>query len=1617
MYGNDANAAKAAGHEFKSSAAFFDLDLEDVQIPLMAIIDYRGFRVSATSLLPISGRDTLIYGSCDGGRTVEMSDPEFNALMERAATLLNLKPHLVGRENPKLLYMPVDVEGHVTLRFKTKSSSSHQVNDANSYSSTTIAYIAPTSATSATIASSNSSTEASNTSNTESQKQNSKRSYVVLDLARLFPPQMPLPTEKGSKHRPYLYELLRPEFVKTNPAPLSSDAFSPFNSADPRAKEHNDEVAAACHRLKTVRIPQFAAFLQKSPEFAKKSLNELTCQAFVASLHSHGINIRYLGFVRKCLSHLSLRQIALTEMVARVVKDQINHELRNTTETVQLPVEEPYRETIVNYLNKLFGAETADAFWKENIKWAVLTKFNLKTLELEYDKNRMLDGSNGNTSTTHSNDKDAKRDLKKLKMELKAMSESSETSLRHFIDPLVLWDRVSQLTGVTLRKDALRVMVGGLGLTSPDIKILKSRIRVTDLVNRAQAISISMEAKTKMGTEALRLYRRANELFLDCLETNAANAETYYHWGVMLQEMASHSYFNPKKTSLKLLKLGALPKLAQAVQLNPGHLDANAALGWSLLDFLLHHQRFEAVNAMTTNKEALKDTTKILERAAHHLVLSLGSVGGRSSEEASGSPYIPNPEVHNDTLNATPGTIASLTASGDSGSHQTHPNSSKSGLHDPLFVQAGSSRGLSVAGSSETQANNFAAISAATAAANSPSSSNNLSSPHTGLESSTGSSSSGASGSIPSLTQMGPSSTSSAKKKKDKDGQKDKEKHKNAHGHSHTLSHGQEKSEKLHSSSPHSSHHSHLQRTTDMLPKLRKKQIIENTVSLEEYTERFEELAEKIEFANASLFMALTYALWNNETLRALLSARGEWIGELDLVDASFLPKKGFILIPHVCPNLRVLRIRNAVFLDSKTAGEMLKAPNNSDSLDSVTAQPQNTSNSSVPSTPNQSRTNQSRPAPPIGTIGANSGSTAGVSLHKFPPIRFIKNKIAQAAANKQARASNRSQVTGTAASSSLPNLRVLRFVCCEHLTDIEDFERIAFPGLEILAFEKTGLSDTFFANRLFAKNCPNLADLIICGSQLSDTSLNRIGIQFGNQLRSLELSACLNQQYVSCFNLMVNQPSLTSFKCITHLDMSGCRSLAAITMAQFVKSLSAPPAAPKQSLGASSSILPPNYPSSSQNSSSISLNQHSSNFGSKDLDRTSDSISSSSSGSKIGEIQSHDFANSSNPNPHISELGSSSASTSFLNPSSQSSSSSSIATSQSIANSAQGSQGSAIRSHQLSTPAPAPLPSSAPESVTSYSASASSVASLGISMATMTSVSKLPYTLNVPSLMFLNLDGCSSITEDVWNALPKKCPLLVSVSMEKASAKGTFLELLGTHCQRLERLHAPACKFLEPVSLMKILQGCPGLQYLDASFWVFPTTHEFSSKFAKTWTANNLPTSLALEQVYICAWQVDSAFANLLFSRCSNLKTIDFSNCHGIGPTVFSTFASHCLKLRKIIANNFSLTDESVDVLTSKCRELVHVSFLRATDLTDSALLSLSRCKKLQRLNITNSSFITNEGLQMIVTACPTLTRIVIRGSKLITSDFVFEKLRHTCAELNIEMDASKQVFFSFPL
>lgn len=202
----DEAAMKVASNELNGLIQCFKCEIRGLHLPLAALIDYRGYRLMALSLLPID-RSTLIYGSDDAGRTVVNKTKLFSAKMEQLASKLNLMGHMVHGTK---VFGPADLEGH----------------------------------------------------------RGKDGRFYMLDFSRTFPPECPKrAAEDGPlgqvEARAIFYKLLRPELVRRSDIPLSSDAFSLFQRDDPKERALNGQVQAATEMLYNEIIPEYAMSLSE----------------------------------------------------------------------------------------------------------------------------------------------------------------------------------------------------------------------------------------------------------------------------------------------------------------------------------------------------------------------------------------------------------------------------------------------------------------------------------------------------------------------------------------------------------------------------------------------------------------------------------------------------------------------------------------------------------------------------------------------------------------------------------------------------------------------------------------------------------------------------------------------------------------------------------------------------------------------------------------------------------------------------------------------------------------------------------------------------------------------------------------------------------------------------------------------------------------------------------------------------------------------------------------------------------------------------------------------------------------------------------------------------------
>eukprot|EP01117_Protostelium_nocturnum_P008758 TRINITY_DN313_c0_g1_i1.p1 TRINITY_DN313_c0_g1~~TRINITY_DN313_c0_g1_i1.p1 ORF type:complete len:1033 (-),score=371.42 TRINITY_DN313_c0_g1_i1:85-3183(-) len=338
MYGgksgpNYSAAFRAAKNEMKGLEAHSSCYVEGLCYPMMAVVDYKGFRMLAMPVLPI-GKDTIRYGSDDAGVTVHASDPILNGKMRLAGKRLNLRGHITGvsGNEEKRIYGPGDIEGHLGTDGR----------------------------------------------------------YYVLDFGRLMPPEDPS-YRKNNNSRAVFSELLRPELVLAQPKPMCSDALTSWNSDPDQSvkNEINNQIRAATKDLYQNIISAFAKHLDGMPfdydaQLWKANLSNWGMIAdFIgnSAIHQSGLCVRHMGLIRNASKNYNMRRVLMSTVISRIARHDLREVMRSTMKEVRAPSDEPFKVVVVKYLNQLLGVSKSSKRYWNDIKLKLEGKYSIDFTE------------------------------------------------------------------------------------------------------------------------------------------------------------------------------------------------------------------------------------------------------------------------------------------------------------------------------------------------------------------------------------------------------------------------------------------------------------------------------------------------------------------------------------------------------------------------------------------------------------------------------------------------------------------------------------------------------------------------------------------------------------------------------------------------------------------------------------------------------------------------------------------------------------------------------------------------------------------------------------------------------------------------------------------------------------------------------------------------------------------------------------------------------------------------------------------------------------------------------------------------------------------------------------
>lgn len=334
--GGDVAAYKSASHDLLGVRAYDRADIEKLYTLATAIVDYRGYRIVAQSIVPglFSGlmQDEsaveIVYGTLDGKKI--KADPGFHEVLSKAATKLSIKTHSV-----------VDSEGTVSELASHADIKGIRGSDGRMYVLDLVRYT-PRDANYPQLTALLRPELIEGYLKVEREKEHAKLAKEMGLPAEFTEPPTPEQTEKLTQ--------IEKEVSKISIS-LNVDALSQYklNGTDTEVEQDIALVKTLSTFLKETKITQLVADLSNKAFLVDG-------QSITNEFHLRGINMRYLGYVTKLVGQSQaksafLELVLFREMITRVMKHIFADYLKKSKDY-------NLSATIAEVLNAFFGRTT-----------------------------------------------------------------------------------------------------------------------------------------------------------------------------------------------------------------------------------------------------------------------------------------------------------------------------------------------------------------------------------------------------------------------------------------------------------------------------------------------------------------------------------------------------------------------------------------------------------------------------------------------------------------------------------------------------------------------------------------------------------------------------------------------------------------------------------------------------------------------------------------------------------------------------------------------------------------------------------------------------------------------------------------------------------------------------------------------------------------------------------------------------------------------------------------------------------------------------------------------------------------------------------------------------------
>ncbi|CAA6654680.1 unnamed protein product [Spirodela intermedia] len=237
--------------------------------------------------------------------------------------------------------------------------------------------------------------------------------------------------------------------------------------------------------------------------------------------------------------------------------------------------------------------------------------------------------------------------------------------------------------------------------------------------------------------------------------------------------------------------------------------------------------------------------------------------------------------------------------------------------------------------------------------------------------------------------------------------------------------------------------------------------------------------------------------------------------------------------------------------------------------------------------------------------------------------------------------------------------------------------------------------------------------------------------------------------------------------------------------------------------------------------------------------------------------------------------------------------------------------------------------------------------------------------------LQSLQLDGCRFSTYGL-KVVANSCSSLRELSFSKClGVTDEDLSLISEKNKDLQKLDITCCREITALSIDNISRSCPSLRSLkmescsQVSREAFPLIGE-RCRF--------------LEELDLTDNELDDEGLKAI-SRCRGLLALRIGLCLNIDDEGLTHIGMHCQNLQEIdLYRSVRISDKGVVAVAQGCPGLQMINLSYCEEITDSSLISLSKCSKMNTVEIRGCPQISSNGLSVIAAGCRQLFKLDVK-------------------------------------